>query len=204
MSRYSVFGAEGEFEPGSNGQVLANKLGVIDADEMADIETVLLMRLYERVLADVAPDQTLTMAMIEEWHRVWLGRVYAWAGRRRAVNLFKDGFPFAPAGRLDGLIEEFEHSFLARWTPCEGMDLESLLQGLAEVHVELIVIHPFREGNGRIARLLADVMASQAGVGVLDYSAWHAEKDGYIRSIHAGHDHDYAPMTALFRRALPS
>jgi len=34
---------------------------------------------------------------------------------------------------------------------------------LAEVHAELILIHPFREGNGRLARLLALLMALQAG-----------------------------------------
>jgi cell filamentation protein len=39
----------------------------------------------------------------------------------------------------------------------------ALIRGLAEIHVEFVLIHPFREGNGRIARLLADVMACLAG-----------------------------------------
>ncbi|TAK86063.1 MAG: hypothetical protein EPO20_09750 [Betaproteobacteria bacterium] len=30
---------------------------------------------------------------------------------------------------------------------------------LAETHVELVLIHPFREGNGRIARALSTLMA---------------------------------------------
>ena len=46
------------------------------------------------------------------------------------------------------------------------------MRAIAETQVELIPIHPFREGNGRLARLLADVMAVQAGQDPLDYSAW--------------------------------
>ncbi len=33
-----------------------------------------------------------------------------------------------------------------------------------EVHEELVLIHPFREGNGRVARLLSTLMAFQAGL----------------------------------------
>jgi len=50
--------------------------------------------------------------------------------------------------------------------------MQPLVSGLVEVHLDFVLIHPFREGNGRIARLLMDVMACQAGIGPLDYSAW--------------------------------
>ena len=48
-------------------------------------------------------------------------------------------------------------------TPCTGMSENQLTEAIAVVHVELILIHPFREGNGRLSRLLANVMALQAG-----------------------------------------
>jgi hypothetical protein len=41
---------------------------------------------------------------------------------------------------------------------------------LAEVHAELILVHPFRDGNGRLARLVALLMALQAGLPPLDFS----------------------------------
>ncbi len=64
-------------------------------------------------------------------------------------------------------------------------------------HVEFILIHPFREGNGRLSRLLADVMAVQAGHDPLDYSAWDADKPAYFSAIQAGMAGDYAPMNRL-------
>ena len=77
-----------------------------------------------------------------------------------------------------------------------------MVQAIAEVHVEFILIHPFREGNGRLSRLLADVMAVQAGHAPLDYSSWEAEKARYIGAIHAGCSGNYAPMCTCVRQAL--
>jgi cell filamentation protein len=51
------------------------------------------------------------------------------------------------------------------------MDEEQLIAAVAITHVELILIHPFREGNGRLSRLLADVMAVQGGYKPLDYQS---------------------------------
>lgn len=68
-----------------------------------------------------------------------------------------------------------------------------LIEAIAVTHVELILIHPFR-GNGRLSRLLADVMAVQAGYKPLDYQSWEQNKTQYISSIHAGLTLDYRPM----------
>ncbi len=47
MDRYRVVGAEAECEPGSNGLVLRNLLGITEPEEMADVEQRLLRQLYE-------------------------------------------------------------------------------------------------------------------------------------------------------------
>jgi cell filamentation protein len=73
---------------------------------------------------------------------------------------------------------------------------------IAVTHVELILIHPFREGNGRLARLLADVMAVQAGCEPLDYSSWEQHKAAYIGAIHAGLGGDYGPMGQFVTQAM--
>lgn len=72
------------------------------------------------------------------------------------------------------------------------------MSALAEVHVELVLIHPFREGNGRIARVLSTLMALQAGLPLLDFSliAGRRKKD-YFAAIQAGLDRDYKPMEVL-------
>lgn len=203
--RYPATGAQAEYQPGSNGEVLANLLDITDPNDMAEAELVLLDKLYEAVLLGDLPQRALTLDDLRTWHRRWLGNVYAWAGQDRTVNISKGNFHFATAAQVPRLLAEFERECLARFTPCapELAD-EALAAAIAETHVEFILVHPFREGNGRISRVLADVMAVQAGRSPLDYSAWEAAKPRYFAAIQRGLSRDYSEMTRLTMSALES
>lgn len=96
----------------------------------------------------------------------------------------------------------FERDCLARFTPCHDLDDATIAEAIAATHVEFILIHPFREGNGRLSRLLSDVMAVQAGHESMDYSTWDADKPAYFGAIHAGLGGDYAPMQRLVEQSL--
>jgi len=202
MDRYQVSGTEGEFEPGSCDKVLANKLGIVDPDEMDDLESQLLEDLYDSVLRRDFPDRRLWVCDLKTWHRRWLGNVYSWAGEERNVNLTKGDFPFAAAARIGVLLGKFEKECLGGFTPCHGLGEEALIDAIAVTHVELILIHPFREGNGRLSRLLADVMAVQAGRDPMDYGGWEAGREGYFAAIQHGMVGDYGPMRSYVRQAL--
>ena len=200
--RYAVHGAQGEYQPGSNDRVLVNKLGIQSVEDMDELELELLQRLYEEVLVKHLPNRALTVDDLKTWHRRWLGNVFAWAGHERSVNMGKDGFMFAASAQIPRLLADFERTCLVRWTPCNGMATDALVEAIAITHVEFILIHPFREGNGRLSRLLADVMAVQSGRGPLDYSTWNADKPAYIQAIHQGVQMEYAPMKRLVAQAL--
>lgn len=201
--RYDTSGnPEAQFEPGSNDRVLKNKLGIQSLEEMEDVELDLLIQLYDAIPEEVKADQTLTIKDVEEWHRRWLGNIYPWAGQYRKVNMCKDDFQFAAATQIGRLMDVLNRDFLSRYTPCAGMSDEQLVEAIAVVHIELILIHPFREGNGRISRLLANVMALQAGKPELDYSFWDEWRERYFYAIRAGLD-DYEPMKELVRQVLP-
>lgn len=101
------------------------------------------------------------------------------------------------------LLAAFESEQLTRLTPFQSETMPALVSGLAEVHLEFVLIHPFREGNGRIARLLMDVMAYQAGIGPLDYSAWDQDHETYFGAIRAGAVMNPDPMEEKIRQALP-
>lgn len=200
--KYDTTGnVETQFEPGSDDRVLANMLGVSNAGEMDDIELDLLKRLHEDVLGSVEIDQRLTVADIRKWHRRWLGNVYVWAGQYRSLNMSKEDFVFAASGQVAKLMNILDKEVLSVRTPCAGMSEDQLTEAIAIVHIELILIHPFREGNGRLSRLVANVMALQAGLRQLDFTHWDERRAGYIAAIQAGLS-DYEPMKSLVRRAL--
>lgn len=202
MSRYRVSSSEGQYEKDSGEHILANKLGIAASDEMDEAELVLLEQLYQSVFEEQFPEGQLRVAMLKNWHRRWLGNIYEWAGQERTVNISKGGFMFAPSAQLPKLLNEFDTKYLAHYTPCSHMDEEQLITAIAITHVELILIHPFREGNGRLSRLLADVMAVQGAYKPLDYQSWEQNKTQYISAIHAGMSMDYEPMKHWVREAL--
>lgn len=150
---------EDQYEPGSNGLVLRNKLGIIDPEEMGIAETAALWRVQEKLIEETAVDQSFTANDIREMHRQWLAGIFPWAGMYRQVNISKGGFQFAMAHAIPTLMDAFERDQLQNYTPCVYENIDYVAQALAEVHVELMLIHPFREGNGRIGRLLATLMA---------------------------------------------
>lgn len=201
-NRYDTTGnKEAQFELGSGDRVLANKLGIADPVEIDNTEVHLLDRLYDNVVDAVAKDQTITVADLCDWHRRWLGNVYVWAGRYRTVNMSKADFLFAASGQVPRLMDNLDTEILPIHTPCTGMLEDRLAEAIAVVHVELILIHPFREGNGRLSRMLANVMALQAGWPELDYTAWDERKSAYFAAIQAGLS-DHEPMKELVRQAL--
>jgi cell filamentation protein len=102
--------------------------------------------------------------------------MYDWAGRLRNANLTKEGFQFAAADRVPLLLDGFEKQFLARSGELKSLARPELVIYLAECHVEFTLIHPFIEGNGRLSRLLCDMLAVLAGKGLLDYSLWDEHK----------------------------
>jgi len=100
-------------------------------------------------------------------------------------------------------MQEFEHGPLRLYTPCKMKSAEEQATALAVVHAEFILIHPFREGNGRCGRLLATLMGLQAGLPPLDFGGIRgAKRRGYISAIHSAIDRQYEPMTQVFREVI--
>lgn len=202
-TRYAARGVEAEFEPGSRGRVLRNLQGVRSSREMARRESSALLMATRQLIRDTGRDQKFTSADICRMHALWLGAIYAWAGDYRQVNVGKDGFMFAAAAEVPRLMRELERGPLREFTPCRYTELEAQARALAVVHAELVLIHPFREGNGRCARLLAVLMGLQAGLPALDFGGVRGdEKRRYIAAVQAGLTRDYVPMTAVFRRII--
>lgn len=202
--RYATHGsAEGEAQPGSRGRVLANRLGIVRVRDMQIAETRALVQLTYDLLVEVTEDQRFTATDLSHWHQRWLGHIYAWAGRYRQVNMSKDGFPFAAARLVPTLMTDYARTVLAAHTPCAGMEDAQLIPALARTHAEFILIHPFREGNGRLARLLNTMMALQAGLPLLDFDGIRgAAKRRYIGAIHAAQANDYEPLEQVFSAVL--
>ena len=201
--RYRAEGLQAEFEPGSRGRVLRNRLAINRVSEMQRAESEALLAVQEWAIGHFGASHRFTAADVVQLHRQWLSGIYPWAGEYRQVNISKGGFMFAAAAQVARLMMALEQRELTRFTPCAGMDEATLVTALARTHAELVLIHPFREGNGRCARLLGWLMALQAGWPPLDFSPLSGRgKAAYFAGIQAAMTNDYVPLERCFSRVL--
>ncbi len=86
-------------------------------------------------------------------------------------SIFLMSLPFCSAGRIPIIVKGFEKGHLSRLTPCLFSTQPEVVRALAVVHTEMVLIHPSGK-DGRMARMLAIVMAVQAGLPPLDFGSF--------------------------------
>jgi cell filamentation protein len=185
--------------PKSEDEILPNKLGLSDPDRIAEEEYRGFLRAeitFESKLDDI---NSFDWTLITSIHKTALNHLYEFAGELRQVNMSKAGFLFPAARFLPSIVEDFDKEFL-QTLPDVFQDNDQLIEHIAPIHAELLFIHPFREGNGRTARLFADLIALKTGFGRFNFEKISdKEMPDYISAVQAAADKNYEPMIRLFK-----
>lgn len=138
------------------------------------------------------------VAWMLKLHREMFGDVWNWAGEIRSCDL-NIGVPFYQVRQeLLVLAED-----LATWRKF-GHDL---VEQAVRLHCRAVCIHPFLNGNGRWARMLANILLKQNRSPIIE---WPEEVIGtestirgeYIAAIKVAERGDEEPLIALHRRFL--
>ena len=189
--------------PGAQGELLPNLLGLKTGEEVALAEFEGFLR-AEILLTEALTKRTkFTSAYILKIHRLALGHLYAFAGKYREVNISKGGFPFAASRFLAQTMRAFEEEILTK-LPDTYRSKELLIQDMAVVHGELLLIHPFREGNGRTARILANLMARKQGYAALEFGkVGEKEFAFYVAAVQKAAEKDYSKMVTFITAVFP-
>ena len=195
-SRYEVSAKDAGLVNG----LLKNKLGINDQDELDDAESLLLADtnayFFEKLEKE---DLTFDLPFLFDIHRYFLEPLYTWAGKLRRVNISKGETLFAPVEFLEDSLELFSRELMER-IPGSQDSKKVLAEKLAFVHNELNVIHPFREGNGRVVRLFLDLMIARVGYHPVDWGK--TPQQTYIEACQAGFVQDHRPMEKIIYRGL--
>lgn len=151
--------------------MLENKLGLTSSAELARMEEQLSKKkavlLFEKGILDSLPaGKFFTLQAI---HRYLFEDIYEFAGEIRKVNMAKGNFRFAPLMYLDAALENIDKM--------PQSDFDEII----EKYVEMNIAHPFREGNGRSARIWLDHMLKQEIGKVIDWSK--VDKEDYLLAM---------------------
>jgi cell filamentation protein len=191
MGKYSVNSNEGE--------ILPNLLNLKDktAIDKAEFEGLL----YSEILLteSLTADTIFSVDYIKNIHFQAFKELYSFAGKYRTVNVSKDGFMFPAAEFLPQSMETFENEILSN-LPDIYHNNDLLIKDLATVHAELLFIHPFREGNGRTARILANLMGRKQGIESLNFDKIDNKiYPKYVSAVQSAGKKNFKPMIQIMK-----
>src|SRR5207248_10167530 len=102
-----------------------------------------------------------------------------------------------PPGGIGQVMEVFERDVLAQ-SPFLSNDDREVFAYVSEVMGEFLAIHPFREGNGRTAFILGNLLLMQNDLLPLDVYDRKTDEARYFVACEEARVHkNYAPLTRL-------
>ncbi len=133
---------------------------------------------------------------LDNLHRRMFGRVWRWAGQHRqsAKNIGVDAYQIPETLRL--LLDDCRY-----WIESSTYEPDEIA---ARFHHRLVFIHPFPNGNGRHARLAADLLLKAMDQPRFTWGRVNLVNAGdtrqaYIAALRAADAHDYEPLLAFVR-----
>lgn len=149
-----------------------------------------------RALRRARPVDVLTEKFLYELHHQMFDAVWAWAGeiRQTEKNIGVAKYDIRPEVRK--LIED------ARvWRSEDVFEPDELA---VRFHHRLVSIHPFPNGNGRHARMMADLIVQQAGRPPFSWGGASLEatsdlRDAYISALRHADRGDIQPLLRFAR-----
>ena len=150
---------------------LENKLGIAGDVELArEEERLTKLRALELYDTDLLGTfEVGTFAGLAKIHGYLFQDVYEFAGKPRTVNISKGSFRFASVMYLGSALRAIDKM------------PQSTFDQIVEKYVEMNVAHPFREGNGRIARIWLDCMLKSELGRVVDWS--RVDREDYLLAM---------------------
>ena len=165
-----------------NSDVAINKLNIKDLKIITEIEKELVIKSYETLHKELDENTIFDEEYLCKTHEVIFASLYEWGGKYRSVNISKGDSIFCPYINLESFSNDIfkklkNDNYLKNY---EDMLLkEEFVKKLSYYMCELIVLHPFSEGNGRCIRLFFDMIVTFNGYKYIDYKST-LENDDYI------------------------
>ena len=182
--------------------ICLNWAGCLDQEEIHRREDEGVQRAMECIteLVERGEAVRLSLPLIKQLHVQLMGAIYPFAGEWRAVSLHKGEGPPRwplPPGGIQPLMDVLERDVLVR-SPLLSEDDDEVFSYASEVMNEILAVHPFREGNGRTAFIIGNLILMQNEMLPLTTYERHADEARYYAACDAGRMFkDYTPLAAL-------
>ena len=138
-------------------------LALSDTDHYAEQGVLNVIDANDFVESLATSDSALGLAAVREVHKRTMAGLLPHPGEFRQEDVKITGASFVPpvAGDVPDLVRDATRRFEAFRTGPSG---EHPIVAACWLHVSLAAIHPFPDGNGRVARLMQDYASLRGGL----------------------------------------
>ena len=175
-------------------------------------------------LANLIPGHITTQGELNEWEQLNILQGEAWT-RKQRQEILQEAYVrklhermFGETWRWAGEFRKSDKNLGVDWLKI-GVELKKLLDDVryqvehgsypadeiaVRFHHRLVAIHPFPNGNGRHARLMADLLAERLGHPRFSWGSRSLvdaseTRQRYIAALQAADARDYGPLLAFAR-----
>ena len=142
-------------------------------------------------------EHSITVETVQQLHRLVMDKIDPHAGELRKVQVYIRGVPFTPPPTRDVPL------YITQWvqwlTSYDALRYDPVTRA-AIAHHDFEALYPFTDGNGRVGRLLLNLMLMQDGYPpALVLREWRSR---YIQALQQAHLGEHTPLVNLIGFAV--
>jgi cell filamentation protein len=141
--------------------LLKNLQDISDPEVLLFVESSAVIKRLQELYEN--PIKIKGVESLFEIHKHLFQDIYAWAGKKRIVEISKDGKQFFPTTHFDNAFRYID-SLITEFKVIPKDNKKRLAEKLAEILDNVNYLHPFREGNGRTQREFLRLLAIEKGL----------------------------------------
>lgn len=144
-----------------NTGLLRNKANISDKATLLFVESGAVAKRIQELNKN--PIKIEGIESLFKIHEQLFQDIYSWAGKKRTVEISKEGKQFFPTTHLDNALSYIDNLIL-EFRNISKDNKKQLAKQLAEILDNVNYLHPFREGNGRAQREFLRLLALEKGL----------------------------------------
>lgn len=183
--------------------------GILPRSKIIPLEAEGVKRALQYILKLSTKKTTITPELIKDIHREGFGFIFPdRAGKFRTIDVTVGDYEPPHYSKVPELIKNLCDDLEERWKHLSSSEdqeqfLAEVISLLAWFQHKFVWIRPFKDYNGRLARLLTNLVALNLGLPTLEIKAdTGRDRINYVKAMKAADQHDYSKLEKLIAQAL--
>ncbi|MBI2196573.1 Fic family protein [Candidatus Daviesbacteria bacterium] len=196
-------------KPKSTTSFKETAFGILPRSELIKLEAKGIKKAQQHIIKLSNKRVKISPQIILDLHKEGFGFIFPdWAGKFRKIDVTVGEYEPPYFSRVPELVQNLCDDLAERLkhlspTQSEELFLAELISLLAWFQHRFVWIHPFNDYNGRVARLLTNLLLLNLGFPIITIKAETGkDRDKYVGAMQAADNYDSIMLESLLAQAL--